>query len=86
MTVSFFGSVLSHTGGKKSIDVEECQNVLDLVSRLTCHFGDAFGEFVLSSENCFFLINGKGLMMTGGLETKLNPGDRIELLPFTQAG
>ena len=43
-------------------------------------------NIVLGEETCFFLVNGKGIMMTGGLDTKLCPGDKIEVLPFADAG
>jgi len=60
--------------------------VRDLINILSGHFGEDFQDFLLGKETCFFLINGKGIMMSGGLDTKLNPGDKIEVLPFAQAG
>jgi molybdopterin converting factor small subunit len=60
--------------------------VRELISKLGSHFDERFKEFLLGEETCFFLINGKGLMMTGGLDTKIKAGDKIEVLPFAQAG
>ena len=90
MTVLFYGSVLEYTNGEKSYEVPDisagCSNVRDLAGKLGDHFGKRFQNFLLRDEKCFFLINGSGIMMTGGLDTKLHPGDRIEVLPIAQAG
>ena len=86
MKVLFYGNVLEHTNGKQFCDVKDCSSIRELVNALGGHFGEHFKGFLLGSETCFFLVNGKGLMMTGGLDTKLNPGDKIEVLPFADAG
>ena len=64
----------------------DCSSVRDLIGKLGDHFGERFKEFLFGNETCFFLINGKGIMMTGGLDTKLHPGDKIEVVPFAQGG
>ena len=86
MRVTFYGSVLDYTAGENFFEVENCSTVRDLIAKLAGHYGDVFNDFLLGNETCFFLVNGKGLMMTGGLDTPLHPEDRIELLPFTEAG
>ena len=90
MKVLFYGNVLEYTNGEKSYEPPghsaNCSTVRDLINILSSHFGDGFLDFLLGEETCFFLINGKGIMMSGGLDTKLNPGDKIEVLPFAQAG
>ena len=91
MKVLFYGNVLDYTRGEKSFEVykspeNSVSNVRELVDELGNYYGEGLKEFILGEENCFFLVNGKGLMMTGGLDTKLCPGDKIEVLPFADAG
>ena len=86
MTVLFYGGALEQTAGERSFEAPYCSNVRDLVSVLGRRFGEGLEKFLLGNETCFFLVNGKGLMMTGGLDTKLADSDRIEVLPFTEAG
>lgn len=86
VTVAFYGSVQVYTGGAESFIAKDCLNVRSLVDELGSHFGEGFRASLLSGENCFFLVNGKGIMSTGGLETALRPGDKVEVLPFIDAG
>ena len=91
MNVLFYGNVLDYTRGEKSFELENCSetlvsNILELVDELGRHYGEKLKEFLLGEETCFFLVNGKGIMMTGGLDTKLCPCDKIEVLPFADAG
>jgi molybdopterin converting factor small subunit len=86
MTVLFYGSVLEYTNEDKSIEFADCSNVRELINKLGSRYGERFKNFLLGEETCFFLINGTGLMMTGGLETGLQHGDKIEVLPFVGAG
>lgn len=86
MEVVFYGGVLDHTGGKKSCEIDDSPTLRELIDKLGGLFGGQFREFLLGDETCFFLINGKGIMMTGGLNTKLHSKDRIEVLPFAEAG
>ena len=86
MNVIFYGNVLDYTNGEKSFEVLNCQNVRELVDELGRNYGERLKDFLLGEETCFFLVNGKGIMMTGGLDTKLRPGDKIEVLPFAEAG
>jgi molybdopterin converting factor small subunit len=86
MKIFFYGDVTKQTNGEKSCEIKDCLNVRDLVYELSNHYGEPFGEFLLGEGTCFFLVNGKGLMMTGGTDTKLCPDDKIEILPFTEAG
>ena len=86
MTVLFYGNVLELTEGERSFEAGNCSNVRDLITKLGARFGGRFHEYLLGSETCFFLVNGKGIMMTGGLDTELQGSDRIEVLPFTEAG
>ena len=86
MKTTFYGSIIEQTKGEKTFDAENCSSIRELINELGKHYGDSFKEFLLKEETCLFLVNGKGLMMTGGLNTKINPDDKIEVLPFTEAG
>ena len=90
MTVLFHGDVLDHTMGEKSIAMEGAQGVprsmRALIDMLGARFGEDFREFLLDDETCLFLVNGSGIMTTGGLSTPLASGDTIEVLPFVDGG
>ncbi|MCL2214356.1 MAG: MoaD/ThiS family protein [Treponema sp.] len=86
MKVLFYGNVIEYTNGDKSLEIEHCAGLRELINKLCDHYGDRLKDFILNDETCFFLVNGKGTMMTGGLNTKLQSDDKIEILPFAEAG
>ena len=85
MTVRFHGSMLEYTNGESSFEPGPCLDVQGLVDAIVSRYGEPFAELVRSGA-CFFLVNGKGLMSTGGLDTPLEMDDRVEVLPFVDAG
>jgi len=86
MTVLFYGSVIDHAGGNQSFQFQGCESVRVLINELGRSFGERFKAFLLGDETCLFLVNGRGIITTGGLDTKLEPTDKIEILPFIEAG
>ena len=86
MIVKFYGNVAEQTGGEKTLEPGPCQDLGSLICELGRRYGESFGELLLSGEFCFFLVNGQGVMTTGGLDTPLKQGDRIEVLPLIEAG
>ena len=86
MTVFFYGNVIDQANGAQRFAPQNSASVRALIDELGGQFGDAFRVFLLAEENCFFLVNGRGLMGTGGLDTPLLPGDKVEILPFVEAG
>jgi len=87
MKVLFYSNVLEYTNGENFYEPSSnCSNIQELVRKLEERYGERFRMFLLGEETCFFLVNGSGIMMTGGLNTKLTQGDKIEVLPFTEAG
>ena len=86
MTVLFHGSVKDHTSDVKSLEIENIQSVCALIDFLGGQFGGEFKEFLLGDKTCFFLVNGGGIMRTGGLDTPLGSGDTVEVLPFVDGG
>ena len=86
MKVLFYGNVQDHTEGEKSIEVDGALSVRALIDLLGEKFGERFKEFLLGDDTCFFLVNGNGIMTTGGLGTPLHSGDTVEVLPFVEGG
>ena len=86
MKVSFFGSVQQYTSGKESFEMEAALNIRELISLLGEVFGSVFLEFLYGDKTCVILVNGKGIMTTGGLDTPLHAADSIEVLPFVDGG
>jgi len=78
--------MLEYTGGVRSYESSDSPDIRSLIDELGCHFGDKLREFLLGCENCFMLLNEKGIMATGSLDARLQPGDKIEVLPFIEAG
>ena len=86
MKILFYGNVQDFTNSDKSFETRDCSSIRELVDILGGHYGGRLKEFLLGDETCFFLVNGKGLMMTGGFNTNLQPDDKVEVLPFANAG
>jgi len=87
MTVSFYGGIKEKfTADEKSLEMNGVGSVRSLIDSLGEKYGDKFKDFLLGSGTCFFLVNGSGIMTTGGLATKLSPGDKVDVLPFVDGG
>ena len=86
MTVHFYANVQEFTQGQKSLEITEAENLHALIEVLGKHFSEDFKTFLLADKTCFFLVNGNGIMSTGGLKTPLRPDDKIEVLPFADGG
>ena len=86
MIVSFYGSVQQYTSDEKTFDAGDAESIRALIDRLGGNYGERFMDFLLGDNTCFFLVNGKGILTTGGLDTPLRPGDAVELLPFVDGG
>jgi molybdopterin converting factor small subunit len=85
MNVIFYESVKNYSGCD-SMEIEYAETLNNLVDKLGNRLGEHFKEYLLGEGTCFFLINGKSIMRTGGLNTPLNPDDKIEILPVVEAG
>ena len=86
VNVLFHGGVKEYTSDEKSFEAGGTQSVRMLIELLGEHFGADFKDFLLGDDTCFFLVNGNGIMTTGGLSTLLSPGDTVEVLPFVEGG
>ena len=86
MTVEFYGRITEYTNGVKLFTPKIHPTIDKLLNELSSHFGDKFTSFINSNEACLILVNSKGIALTGGQKTPLNEGDKIEILPFVEAG
>jgi len=86
VTVVFYGSVIDRADGQDFVQLRNSVSVRTLIDELGRRFGPNFKTFLLGDETCLFLVNGRGILATGGLDTALAPGDKIEVLPFIEAG
>ena len=88
MTVTFYGKVVEYTNGDSTFapDPGVCLTLRSLIDFLGICYGEDFKLFLLGKDTCIFLINSSGIMLTGGLDSPVNIGDKIEILPFVDAG
>jgi len=87
MTVKFYGSVQKHFSGDKLFHAESADSDLSgLIDLLGERYGQPSKDFLYGENACLFLVNGSGIMSTGGLKTPLRAGDTVEILPFVDAG
>ena len=86
LTVTFYSSVTKYTNGDKSYTPKNHLTLRGLLKELGDHYGEGFESFINGNETCLFLINGKGIKLTGGLDSPLEQGDKVEILPFVDAG
>jgi len=87
MTVAFYGKITEYTNDDRSfIPMTDCSTLRVLLDELSSYYGESFGLFVNGNETCLVLVNGRGVALSGGLDTPLSQDDRIEILPFVEAG
>ena len=88
MIVSFYSIIKEYTNGEASYTPAIKTNLTfrELLSELCGHYGESFESFINGNDSCLFLINGNGIALTGGLDSPLKQGDKIDILPFIEAG
>jgi len=88
MIVSFYGKVREFTNGESNYSPASTtySTLRELQGELCAHYGKRFETFINSNEAYLFLVNGKGVMMSGGLDVPVETGDKIDILPFIEAG
>ena len=83
-------SVLNQGGGEKKIDLESI-SLQEAFSKIAEIMGDDFKRRVLESDGSprsliNIYVNGKNAKFSGGLETTLNDGDEVYILPAVAGG
>ena len=86
MTVEFYSSITKYTNGDKTYTPKSHPILRELLDELGGCYGESFLSFINGNETCLILINGKGIKLSGGLDSALYQGDKIEILPFVDAG
>jgi len=87
MEVTFYGSVKKYTNGDKTFSPKTTHQTLrELLVELGEFYGEELKSFLQSDETCLMLINGKGIALSGGLDSPLGTDDKVEILPFVEAG
>ncbi|MDR2571459.1 MAG: MoaD/ThiS family protein [Oscillospiraceae bacterium] len=82
----FYGNVIKYTKGEINFIPKIHRTLRDLLDELCEYYGEFFRNFINGDETCVILINGMGTAFSGGLDSPLRPGDKIEVLPFAEAG
>ena len=85
LKILFYESVQNHSKCE-SLEAEVVETLRDLINQLGERLGESFKDYLLGEDTCFFLVNGRSILRTGGLNTPLEPNDKIEILPIVEAG
>ena len=83
-------SVLNQGGGEKKTEIN-AESLQDAFNKISQIMGDDFKRRVLESDGTprsliNIYINGKNAKFTGGLDTSLNNGDEVYILPAVAGG
>jgi molybdopterin synthase sulfur carrier subunit len=89
MKVRFFAYIRDYTGTKE-INYERCQNLKELLEKLSEQYGKKFRAKVLQGENLspeiIILVNGRHIAHLNGLATQLGDDDEIAVFPVVAGG
>ena len=86
-----FPSVIaSVTAGEKETEVS-ASTLGEVIDRLVAKYGDAFKERIFDSSGNLskflnFYVNGRNVRFLKQLETQLNDGDKVLILPTVSGG
>jgi len=86
MLVTFYSSITKYTNGDKSYIPKNHPTLRGVLEELGDYYGEGFESFINGNETCLFLINGSGIKLSGGLDSPLIQGDKIDILPFVDSG
>lgn len=83
-------SVLNKGGGEKKVDIL-ANNLNEAFNKISEQLGDEFKRSVLNPDGTprsliNIYVNGKNMRFSGGLDTALNDGDEIYILPAVAGG
>ena len=91
ISIRFFGYLREAIGFRQvDIEVDEKTTIGNLPEILVLTYGNSVADHIYGSEESFdnlrVLINGQDHTVLEGLDTKLNEGDMITLLPPLSGG
>ncbi len=84
MTVRFFATLRDRFGARREVDLARAQSVEQLVQTLgdsptrERELRDSSGRL---RKDIVFLVNGRNIIFLGGAETRLRPGDSVDVFP-----
>ena len=90
--VKFFTSLREITGKKvEQVELQNTVTIDELVTVLANRYGKKFREYIYDKRGevqpfLSFLVNGKNVNTMNGLDTKLENGDAIAILPPVGGG
>ena len=90
--VSYFSNVRALTGEPGStLELKERSSVHDLLINVAARYGDELREYMFTEDNMLHshvvvILNGRGVGVLDGLDTALNDGDRVAILPSIGGG
>ena len=90
--VSYFSNVRALTGESGStLELPERSSVHSLLNMVAARYGGELREYLLTDEgglhsHVVVILNGRGVGVLDGLDTPLNDGDRVAILPSIGGG
>lgn len=92
--VEYLGHIKNITGNRREeeLEVKESSTITDLLNMLTKQYGEPFKKAVYEPKgadvkpNYIVSVNGYLLNQLKGLDTKLENGDHVAILPIVSGG
>lgn len=90
--VGYFSNVRALTGEPGStLELPDGSYVRDLLIVVAAMYGDELREYLFTEDNMLHshvvvILNGRGVGVLDGLNTALNDGDRVAILPSIGGG
>ncbi|MBC8498879.1 MoaD family protein [Candidatus Bathyarchaeota archaeon] len=90
--VNYFSNVRALTGESGStLELPERSSVRDLLIIVAARYGDELREYLFTDEgglhsHVVVILNGRGVGVLEGLDTALDDGDRVAILPSIGGG
>jgi molybdopterin synthase sulfur carrier subunit len=92
ITVKFVGALRHFSGTNKlALNCEACLSIKELVNKVTEELPQLKRSLINQQfddprPNALMLVNGREISVLNGLETQLQDGDEVVLVPFVHGG